>query len=80
MGDSTQNILICGIGGQGVVLAGKIISHAAFESGMDIKTSEVHGMSQRGGVGFNAYKIRGKNIFPANTGKRRHGDSFFRHL
>ena len=44
-----QNILICGIGGQGVVLAGKIISLAAFEYGLDIKTSEVHGMSQRGG-------------------------------
>lgn len=44
-----QDILICGIGGQGVVLAGKIISLAAFESGLDIKTSEVHGMSQRGG-------------------------------
>ncbi|MHB1661551.1 MAG: indolepyruvate oxidoreductase subunit beta [bacterium] len=45
----SQNILICGIGGQGVVLAGKIISLAAFKSGLDIKTSEVHGMSQRGG-------------------------------
>lgn len=45
----TQNILICGIGGQGVVLAGKIISHAAYGKGFDVKTSEVHGMSQRGG-------------------------------
>jgi indolepyruvate ferredoxin oxidoreductase beta subunit len=44
-----KNILICGIGGQGVVLAGRIISLAAFESGLDVKTSEVHGMSQRGG-------------------------------
>jgi indolepyruvate ferredoxin oxidoreductase beta subunit len=49
MDDLIQNILICGIGGQGVVLAGKIVSLAAFESGLDIKTSEVHGMSQRGG-------------------------------
>ena len=49
MNDIIQNILICGIGGQGVVLAGKIISLAAFDSGLDIKTSEVHGMSQRGG-------------------------------
>lgn len=44
-----QNILVCGIGGQGVVLAGKIISNAAYEKGFDVKTSEVHGMSQRGG-------------------------------
>ncbi len=46
---NTQNILICGIGGQGVVLAGKIIGLAAYEKGFDVKTSEVHGMSQRGG-------------------------------
>ncbi|MCL4322139.1 MAG: indolepyruvate oxidoreductase subunit beta [Deltaproteobacteria bacterium] len=44
-----QNILVCGIGGQGVVLAGKIISNAAYGKGFDVKTSEVHGMSQRGG-------------------------------
>lgn len=44
-----QNILIAGIGGQGVVLAGKIISSAALKNGFDVKTSEVHGMSQRGG-------------------------------
>lgn len=62
MGDSTQNILICGIGGQGVVLAGKIISLAAFESGMDIKTSEVHGMSQRGGSVSTHIRL-GKKIF-----------------
>ena len=62
MNDSTQNILICGIGGQGVVLAGRIISLAAFESGMDIKTSEVHGMSQRGGSVSTHIRF-GKKIF-----------------
>ena len=62
MDDSTQNILICGIGGQGVVLAGRIISHATFESGMDIKTSEVHGMSQRGGSVSTHIRF-GKKIF-----------------
>ena len=62
MGDLTQNILICGIGGQGVVLAGRIISLAAFESGMDIKTSEVHGMSQRGGSVSTHIRF-GKKIF-----------------
>jgi len=62
MDDSIQNILICGIGGQGVVLAGKIISLAAFESGKDIKTSEVHGMSQRGGS-VSTHIRYGKKIF-----------------
>ncbi|MHB1665639.1 MAG: indolepyruvate oxidoreductase subunit beta [bacterium] len=46
---TNQSILICGIGGQGVVLSGKIISLSAFYENYDVKTSEVHGMSQRGG-------------------------------
>jgi indolepyruvate ferredoxin oxidoreductase beta subunit len=62
MKENIQNILICGIGGQGVVLAGKIISVAAFESGLDIKTSEVHGMSQRGGSVSTHIRI-GEKIF-----------------
>lgn len=44
-----NNILIIGLGGQGVILASDVISLAAFESSYDIKKSEVHGMSQRGG-------------------------------
>lgn len=44
-----NNILIIGLGGQGVILASDVISLAAFESDYDIKKSEVHGMSQRGG-------------------------------
>jgi indolepyruvate ferredoxin oxidoreductase beta subunit len=43
------NILICGVGGQGILLAGEIISEVAMESGYDVKKSEVHGMAQRGG-------------------------------
>jgi indolepyruvate ferredoxin oxidoreductase beta subunit len=45
----TTNILISGVGGQGVVLASEIISAAAMEAGYDVKQSEVHGMAQRGG-------------------------------
>ncbi len=47
--DTNKSILICGIGGQGVVLSGRIISLSAFYENYDVKTSEVHGMSQRGG-------------------------------
>ncbi|MCL1906130.1 MAG: indolepyruvate oxidoreductase subunit beta [Clostridiales bacterium] len=43
------NILIAGVGGQGTILAGRIISLLALEAGHTVKVSEVHGMSQRGG-------------------------------
>ncbi len=45
----TTNILLAGVGGQGVLLASRILSEAALAAGLDIKQSEVHGMSQRGG-------------------------------
>lgn len=43
------NIVICGVGGQGTLLASRILGHIAMELGHDVKVSEVHGMSQRGG-------------------------------
>jgi indolepyruvate ferredoxin oxidoreductase beta subunit len=43
------NITFAGIGGQGVLKASDILAEAAFRSGLDVKKSEVHGMSQRGG-------------------------------
>jgi len=46
----TTNILIVGVGGQGVLLASEILSEAAMRSNLDVKKSEVHGMAQRGGV------------------------------
>ncbi|MGI6152090.1 MAG: indolepyruvate oxidoreductase subunit beta [Christensenellales bacterium] len=42
-------IVIVGVGGQGTLLASKILGHIAVHSGLDTKVSEVHGMSQRGG-------------------------------
>ncbi|PKL51260.1 MAG: indolepyruvate oxidoreductase subunit beta, partial [Nitrospira bacterium HGW-Nitrospira-1] len=45
----TRNILLCGIGGQGILLASEIISSALMKAGFDVKQSEVHGMAQRGG-------------------------------
>ena len=44
-----KNILLCGVGGQGTILASKILSYALVEAGYDVKMSEIHGMSQRGG-------------------------------
>ena len=48
--ERVQNILIVGVGGQGVILASEIISDVAMKRGYDVKKSEVHGMAQRGGV------------------------------
>lgn len=44
-----MNIMIVGVGGQGTLLASRIIGSAAINLGVDVKLSEVHGMSQRGG-------------------------------
>ena len=45
----TKNIMIVGVGGQGTLLASKLLGHVLLEQGYDVKVSEVHGMSQRGG-------------------------------
>lgn len=45
----TFSILISGVGGQGVLLASYVLSHAALAESYDVKQSEVHGMAQRGG-------------------------------
>lgn len=44
-----KNILIVGVGGQGIILASEILADVGKEAGFDVKKSEVHGMSQRGG-------------------------------
>ncbi len=45
----TKNIMIVGVGGQGSLLASKLLGHLLMGQGFDVKVSEVHGMSQRGG-------------------------------
>jgi len=45
----TTNVVIAGLGGQGVVTASAILAEAAFSAGCDVKQAEVHGMAQRGG-------------------------------
>ena len=45
----TKSILIVGVGGQGTLLASRILGNVLVEEGYDVKLSEVHGMSQRGG-------------------------------
>ena len=45
----TKSILLVGVGGQGTILASKLLTLGLMEAGYDIKMSEIHGMSQRGG-------------------------------
>jgi len=45
----TINVTLAGLGGQGVIKASDVLSDAAFRAGFDVKKSEIHGMSQRGG-------------------------------
>ncbi len=45
----TKNIMIVGVGGQGTLLTSRILGNAVINQGYDVKVSEVHGMSQRGG-------------------------------
>jgi len=45
----TKNIILVGVGGQGTILASKLLTLGLMEAGYDVKMSEIHGMSQRGG-------------------------------
>jgi len=60
--DKQFNIVLSGVGGQGLITLGKIISQAAFFQGEEVKMSELHGLSQRGGSV--AVQVRfGDNIY-----------------
>lgn len=50
MSRTVTNVVIAGLGGQGVLKASDILADAAFRAGLDVKKSEIHGMSQRGGA------------------------------
>jgi len=43
------NVIVAGLGGQGVIKASDILADAVFRAGLDVKKAEIHGMSQRGG-------------------------------
>lgn len=48
-GEATRSVVLAGVGGQGTILAANLLASALVEHGYDVKTSEVHGMAQRGG-------------------------------
>jgi len=55
--EDSYNIYICGVGGQGIIKTSVIIGEAAMNEGYDVLMSEIHGMSQRGGVVSTELKI-----------------------
>ena len=50
MENATKTVLLCGVGGQGTILAADLLAFACLEAGLDVKVSEIHGMAQRGGA------------------------------
>jgi len=50
MMNSTTNVLVAGVGGQGIILASDIMAEVFMEAGYDVKKSEIHGMAMRGGI------------------------------
>jgi Pyruvate:ferredoxin oxidoreductase and related 2-oxoacid:ferredoxin oxidoreductases, gamma subunit len=65
---NTKNILLVGVGGQGTILVGKILSSGLVEAGYDVKMSEVHGMAQRGGSVSNQVRY-GEKVYSPIIGK-----------
>ena len=53
----TNDIILCGVGGQGTVLASKLLARAAMNAGLPVKTAETIGMAQRGGSVFSHVRI-----------------------
>ena len=65
---TTKRILLVGVGGQGTILISKIITAGLAEMGYDVKMSEIHGMSQRGGSVTTQIKY-GEKVYAPNLGK-----------
>jgi len=61
---SVTNVVIAGLGGQGVIKASDILADAALRAGLDVKKAEVHGMSQRGGSVTSDVRFGSKVLSP----------------
>ncbi len=64
MPNPITNVLLVGVGGQGILLASEILAKVAFQEGCDVKKSEVHGMAQRGGSVSSQVRFGGKVYSP----------------
>lgn len=68
----TTNIVLAGVGGQGILLASKLLSEAALLEGYDVKANEVHGMAQRGGSVIAQIRFGGKVYSPLVKNRTAH--------
>ena len=64
----SKTILLVGVGGQGTILISKILTEGLMEMGYDVKMSEIHGMSQRGGTVTTQIKY-GDKVYAPNIGE-----------
>jgi indolepyruvate ferredoxin oxidoreductase beta subunit len=60
--NQTTNVLVAGVGGQGVILASDIMCEVFMEAGFDVKKSEVHGMAMRGGIVTSHFRF-GRKVY-----------------
>jgi indolepyruvate ferredoxin oxidoreductase beta subunit len=58
------NLVLAGVGGQGVLLLAEILGNAAIEDGFNVRVSEIHGMAQRGGAVVSDVRIGEKTLAP----------------
>ncbi|HML03408.1 MAG TPA: indolepyruvate oxidoreductase subunit beta [Candidatus Bathyarchaeia archaeon] len=58
------NLVLAGVGGQGVLLLAEILGNAAVEDGFNVRVSEIHGMAQRGGAVVSDVRIGEKTLAP----------------
>jgi indolepyruvate ferredoxin oxidoreductase beta subunit len=75
MSEKITNILLVGVGGQGILLASEILAEAFMLAGFDVKKSEIHGMSQRGGSVVSHVRF-GREV-PSPTVPEGEGDILF---
>lgn len=68
MMSDTKNILLVGVGGQGIILVSKILTAGLMKAGYDVKMSEVHGMAQRGGSVTTQVRF-GKKVYSPIIGR-----------
>ncbi|MCD8316066.1 MAG: indolepyruvate oxidoreductase subunit beta [Eggerthellaceae bacterium] len=59
--EKTKTVVLCGVGGQGTILAAHVLADAALDAGLDVKVSEIHGMAQRGGAVQTVVRV-GENV------------------
>ena len=50
MENATKTVLLCGVGGQGTILAADLLAFSCMKANLQVKVSEIHGMAQRGGA------------------------------